>query len=265
MQGKHKPGAKVRALNFIVTGQQRCGAAVIQTSVNSHPNAVCHGDLLHSDPQIRRGHHEDYFGKQRDTKVPDWCSQVTSPEQYLTAKIFDNNLHGERAIGVKVLYPVLRENDLWDYFASWCRLGDFCLIHVNRNPLACYVSLKQAERTNVWQQAINDKTTGDQPTPISIDADELISYCRWHAALQRKVHAMCDDRLEISYRELYLNYREVMQEVFSYLELPPYPDVSPGVRRLKNRDIRNRVINFAEARLQVPPDVQAFFDADDLF
>lgn len=252
-------------LNFVVTGQIRCGASVIQTSVNSHHKAVCHADLLHPESKLRKELHESYFGEQVVGDIPDWCSPLLiSPEQYMTTRIFDNPKFGEQAVGLKVLYPEMRLYELWDYFEDWGRVGDFCLIHITRNPLACYVSMKQAEKSGVWHCDVN-RGTAVVPPPVYIEVEELTWFCRWHVAAQNKIRTLFKDRLEITYKELFLNYKHVMSEVFKFLELPAYPDVAPSVRRLKNRGIRDRVMNYTEARLDSPSEIRPFFDAPDLF
>ena len=104
-----------QVLNFIVTGQLRCGASVIQTSITSHPKAVCHGDLLHSDEAVRRAAHEAYFDRCESERITEWCCpQLTdlSPEQYLTSRIFDRPRYDEQAIGMRMLYPHLQHFDM---------------------------------------------------------------------------------------------------------------------------------------------------------
>ena len=222
---------------------------------------MCHADLLHEDQRRRRLNHESYFGPSNNPEVPDWCHpQLISPEQYLTTRVFDKNPFGEHAIGVKLLYSHLRINDLWEYFQDWCRKGDFCVIHVKRNPVACFVSLKQAQQTGVWHQDVNRREKIAVPRPVDVKVEELVDFVRWHQAYEAKVDAMCDDRLEINYQELFLNYHDVMAGVFDFLQLAPFPDVSPGVRRLKNRNIQDRMANFHWTRLAVPHDVRQFFD-----
>jgi hypothetical protein len=250
-------------LNFVVTGQVRCGGSVVQTSVTSHPSATCHVDLLHEDLIRRKKNHEDYFGESTNPDAPDWCCPgAMSAEQYLTTRVFDHNKFDELAVGTKLLYSHLSGHDLWEYFNHWCRKGDFCVIHVKRNPVACYVSLKQAQKSGVWHEDINRDGNHVQPRPIEANVKELTEFVRWHQAYEAKVNSMCDDRLEIEYRELFLNYHTVMAEVFDFLSLDRFPDVVPGVRRLKNRNIQARMSNFNTTRLAVPYDVREFFDND---
>lgn len=256
-----------RVLNCMVVGQLRAGTSVLQTSINMHSKAMCHGDVLHPDLAVRRKLYEDYFGPDPSEDTPGWyvLGGLVSPEQYLTARIFDHPLYQEQVIGATVPYPRLHEHVLWEYCHERCLEGDFCVIHVRRNPIACYVSLMQAEQTGVWSQLINDRTVIESPHPVRLDPRELTTFCRWHAAHEGKIAMLCDDRLEINYLELITNYPKVMEGVFAYLELSPLPGVRPGVRRLKNRSLRDRVLNFEAARREVPSDVRMFFDADDLF
>jgi LPS sulfotransferase NodH len=252
-------------LNFIVTGQVRCGAAVIESSVASHPQAWCHGELLGQDIEQRKEAHEAYFGENEDADIPDYCyPQLISPEQYLTTRIFDNAIYGEQAVGVKILYDDMLGHQLWEYFQDWCRMGDFCVIHIKRNPVACYVSLKQAQQSGVWSQSINDRHKLARPRPVNVDVEELTRFVRNHAMCEAKVTRTCDDRLEIDYKELFLNYPGVMAGVFDFLSLPPFPEAKPKIRRLKNRNIRDRISNFSVVERTVPHDVRLYFE-DDLF
>ena len=257
-----------QVLNFVVTGQIRCGASVIQTSIQTHPKAVCHGDLLHTNESLRRAAHEAYFGVSESERIVEWCApRLTdlSPEQYLTSRIFDHPRYDEQVVGTRLLYPHLQAFDMWDFCRAQCLRGDFCLIHVTRNPLACYISMKQAEQTGVYQQRIDDRTIVETPQPVNVDIGELTAFCREHAAQERKIREHCDDRLEIEYRDLIVDYNRVIATVFDYLDLPAFPKACPGVRRLKNRSIPDRLFDFHDARAKVPADVREFFDADDLF
>jgi len=253
-------------LNFVVTGQVRCGASVIQTSVRSHPKATCHGDLLHHEEDVRRETHEEYFGAPFKAAMPEHCIPgEVNPEQYLSARVFDSPLNGEEAIGVKVLFPHLKANDLWEFLHERSLEGDFCTILVLRNPVACYVSWKQALQTGVFQQDIDDRQPLNSPLPVDLEPSKLVPFVRWHVAFEERIRQYCDDRLEIHYRELFLNYHEVMGQVFEYLELPPYAAVTPSCRRLKNRSMRQRIANFHTVRLELPDDVRVYLDAEDLF
>ena len=57
-----------------------------------------------------------------------------------------------------------------------------------------------------------------------------------------------------------------MRRVFDHVELPEAPVLaSPSCERLRNKGFEKRVTNWTEVRLDVPNDVKAFIDAEDLF
>lgn len=250
-----------RVLNCLVTGQVRAGTTVVQTSLTEHPSAICHADVLHDSTKVRKEVYEDYFGRCTG-RNPEWFAPQEndlSPEMFLTTRIFDHPRHNEKVVGVRVLYSQIQGHDLWEYIRERCLEGDFCMIHVIRNPLACYVSMKQAEQTKVWSQDINDRTTLDQPAAVWVDPKEFTKFCRRQLASEQKLRLMCDDRLEIEYRELFINYPAVMRGIFQYLGLAPFPEVRPGIRRLKNCGMRERIGNFEYAQQAVPSDVRPYF------
>lgn len=264
-----------RLLNVVVTGQVRCGASVIQTSLQSCPTALCHPELLHPSSAVRKRLHEESFGPSPEHMPLHLVRKEISAEQYLNGRVFDRPYAEEQVVGVKAPYPHLEHWKLWEYLHERCQEGDFAVIHVLRNPLACFVSLKQAEQSGRWYSRVNEPITDYYPAPVTVNPQEFATFCREHLAHEAKLRQMVDDRLEISYLELFFSYQEVMREIFRYLEMPfcghPHCDrhfcrkVSPGVHRMRNRDMRERISNFEQARQQAPGDVRQYFEAADLF
>jgi hypothetical protein len=263
--------AQSRTLNLILVGQQRCGASALQSSIHAHPSAACYDRLFHADPQVRAQAYQDHFD--RDAPVNETeaeqrsrfrCCYVTfaevSPEQYLSTHVFDNPPQGETAVGVHLDYAAIRRYQMWEYFEDWCRAGDFCMLHLRRNPVACYVSLCQARQTGVWQRSVNDRSRTALPSSVAVDPDELTWFCRNYEMDAGKAARMCDDRLEIEYRDLLMDYPRVMAEVFRFLNLPPLPGVCAPVRRLRNRSLVERISNYGLLKSSVPDDVRRYFN-----
>ena len=272
-------------LNTVVTGQVCCGDRYLSAILCDHPSIFCHSVLLDPDDAVRRYYHEDYFGDAGST--PDWLVEGhISGEQYLTNKIFDNPLKSEEVIGVSVLYPHLYARDLWDYFSEWCRVGDFCVIHLKRNPVACFASLK------MWESSGNDLTPlsvtkfdrgytdivghpsmlpaefFSTVSPVHLDLDELYEFVRTHLAADVKVATMCEDRLEISYEELMLNFSSVCPHLFSFLGCEAISQRAmkhwDSVLRLKvsGLSLRNVVSNWYSVCAEAPLDVRPWFDPE---
>lgn len=237
-------------LNFMVVGERKCGHGLLQSALSAHPEMVCHGDVLHSEADTRKREHEEYFGD--SGRVPDWyIPTYLSMEQYLNNKIFDNTLHGERAVGVKVGYQQFVEQDLWDYTTAKCRQGDFCLVHVQRNPVACFVDLL---RSGEGPEG-SDFLRASQHS-VTVEVDALVSFVRGHMGTALKVDRLCDDRAVIPYHELLLDFRGMLLRLFSYLDIRYSSACIPNLRQVQQRDIRSTVSNWEALLRDVPSDVR---------
>ena len=255
-------------VNFVVAGELRSGSAIVQGTIDSLPGAVCHANLFHPDEEVRRACHEGYFGPSRDPKkLPEWyVPGETNPYQYINHRVLDNPLNDEHAIGLRITYDTIRRFELYDLFRERCVEGDFCLVHVVRNPVACFVSQKQAEKTGVWRRGLNDPPSSCIPMSVSVDPEELTTFVRNWVGTQRKIDSSCDDRLVVRYKDLFLNFQRVIRSVIDFLELPDPPmPIAPPTKRLRNRSMRERISNFTRLRFDVPSDVKAFIDARDLY
>lgn len=261
-----------KLVNYVLVGDVRSGASVLASCLNNRREAVCHLGLFHADPNVRRQQHEKYFGIEETVlkpgiQTPWFTDGQTNPWHYLNNVILDNPMRGENAVGVHIDYPTVRKWELFELFQHRCNEGDFCVVHVVRNPVACFISLKQAERSGLWVRGNEQRTNRKDyraPSPMRIDDSELTQFCRDHAAMRRRIQVTCSDLLEINYADL-VDLQDTMRRVFDFLELDEKPDLArPSVRRLANHPIERRITNFAEVRCTVPSDVRQYMTADDL-
>lgn len=260
---------QVRVLNFVVVGNIRSGTSVVQTAICHRGEAYCHADLLNDNPDVCRKQHEAYFGKCPDfnERDPEWFFKgVTNPWQYISRSVFDQPRRDEKAIGVRLLYPTIAQLELFSMFHEKYLEGDFCVIHVERNPVACFISYKQAQRSGLWSQDFGDEPKRS-PMPMSLDLDELIKFCRDHISLSRKIQNACRDALLIHYRDLHFHFQPVMRRVWDFLELDEDNDAPAraGFQRLRNEYVRDRILNIDFLRKTAPSDVRELLDAEDLF
>lgn len=254
--------------NFALVGDARSGVGVVRDTLNNRRDVVCHAELLSADAAARRAAHEAYFGPtpEADTsKAPPWFEEgVKSPIQYLTHDVFPRPRRGEVSVGCAVPFDDVRRLELYDVFEHLYAAGGFSLVLATRNPVAAFVSLRQAERSGTWAW------DGTPPRPlrppaVRLDADDLVAFCRAATATAGKVAAAVPDVLVVRYADLLGDYQAVMAGVFAFVELPDAPQAArPGRRRLPNRPVAERVTNWAELRAVVPPDVRGHMDADDL-
>lgn len=245
-------------LNFVIVGQVRSGSAVLQSALNNLSAVTCHDDLFHVSPEVRRKVHEQYFGEAPSPDLPTWyMPALVNPYQYLSRQIFDQNLREEQAIGVRLTYEQVDKFQFYDLLRDRCQEGDFCMLHVRRNPVACFVSQKQAQESGVYAVDLNKRDT-TPPQPIAVDPQELTQFVRKHEATAGKITASCDDTLEITYRELSRNYSNTLKRALDFIEQPTRLVPQPNYRRLANHDMTKRIANFDELRQKVPADIREF-------
>lgn len=249
-------------LNYMVVGNTYAGHELLQASLTVHPQMVCHGDLFHPDEEVRKQEHEDYFGD--SGKVSDWYQpRLLSVEQYLNNKIFDNTLFGEKAVGVKLDYSNFVQSDLWDYADQRCRSGDFCLLHVTRNPIACFYE---------HQGVVKRMKYGSSDDPFDrfsslsyLEVNELVPFVRDQLANEIKVNRLCGDRAVIPYHELVLDFKGTLQKVCEFLGVQYSSACIPNRKRLKLHDIRSRIANWAQLQVELPSDVKDELHSPTLF
>lgn len=257
-------GTDSRVWNFVLAGSVRAGTSAVSSSVNNYGGAVCHAGLFSADEAVRRAAHEGYFGESSDGSPDYYVPFLTNPWQYLNSRVLDNPLRGEHAVGVSIPYDTISKFDLYDLFETRGRQGGFSLVHVVRNPVACYISLKQAEHSGVWCRTWNGAEVPYLPSPVRINHEDLTAFVAHHEQVCGKLRAACEDRLEIQYRDLCENFQGVMAGVFEFLELPPKPVLAkPGYRRMRNRPMLDRVTNWTEVKLEVSTHIKRLIESDD--
>lgn len=255
-----RPIQETALLNFVVVGQVRSGSAIVQSSLDNLSAVTCHNDLFHSDAKVRQRTHERYFGPASSPDLPTWYMPggETNPFQYLSRQVFDQNKHAESAIGVRLTYDQINAFQFYDLLHERCMEGDFCLIHVRRNPVSCFVSQQQAKESGLYAVDINDRTPRTPPAPLTVNLPELVAFVRQHEAIAGKIDACCDDTLDITYRELSRNLNNTMRRTLDFLEQSTTEPMTPASRRLPNHEMAKRIANLDELRRKAPADVREF-------
>lgn len=250
---------KAPATNCVVVGDTFSGHGEICQALNQHPKVICHGDLIGPDESVRQEAHESYFGTSRGFQ--DWFrGKEISAEQYLSNKVFDNNLHAEKVVGLRLDYSAIIRYDLWEYLERQSRGGDFCLIHVWRNPIASYLA-RQSKPT-----AGPGKLTSMLDTDTTAEmVNKLVSFVSDMLALQSKVRNLTYDYAEVPYHEFVLDSDTTTRRMLQYLGL----DYEGAIPRLKLRPffeiLKDRLTHEDKIREAMPMDMRKFLDEEPIF
>lgn len=237
-------------LNVVVMGNDCSGYGLIQQALDRHERVVCHSDLFHPNENVRKHLHESYFGKTEN--VRDWfTTDGISAEHYLSNKIFNNPLHNEAVVGLRVNYNTFLKHELGDFFKQRCSIGNLCLIHVYRNPVACFIAKEQKRL----------KTRNS----IYIDPKELTEFVRAHNVAAIKLQALFDDYIEFNFHEILLDYTAAVQHVCQFLELPFSPQLINSGLLAYHHSTRYSVVNWKELLAKCDSEVRAQLESPDFF
>jgi hypothetical protein len=244
----HSNATKI--LNVVVLGNDCSGYGLIQQALARHEKAVFHSDLFHHNENIRKQLHESYFGKTDNVK--DWyVPDSISASHYLSNKIFDNALYDEAVVGLRVNYNTFLKHELDEFFRQRCRTGSLCMVHVHRNPVACFIAKEQKRL----------KTRNS----IYIDYKELTDFVRKHHVATLKLQDVFEDYIEFAFHEVLLDYTHAVQSACQFLELPFSPDlVDPGLLAY-HHSTRYSVVNWKELLTKCDSEVRAQLESPDFF
>lgn len=239
-------------LNVVVIGNDCSGTGLIQHAISRHPKAICHSNLFHKNRAVRIEQHERYFGKPDSENVADWYEpSIISVEHYLNNKIFDNALNGEAVVGARVPYDTLLKNELDEYFRQRCQASKLCMIHVYRNPIACFIA-KEQKRLKTEHS-------------VYVSPQEITEYVRQHDVAAIRLREIFTDYLEFNFHEILLDYTHAVKHVCQFLELAFSPDLVNRELMAYHRSNRYSIINWRELASKCNPEVKAHLENPDFF
>ena len=197
-------------MRFVLTGTQRSGLAAVSAQLDAIPGVVCHPfSLLSPDRVERRRYCLDWFGH-------DVCfdPEKHPPGNYLQHAILDDVPRDGKAIGVVLPAEYIQTRDMYEWLAEMAEQGDFCVLHVSRNPLEAWVSAQR------------------KPPVVSLEAAALRAAVDRAESIRWKIaDASGSDFLDVPYDDVCRDIAGVARRMARYLEVtadkyqfpcPPY-------------------------------------------
>jgi LPS sulfotransferase NodH len=227
---------------FVVVGIARTGSTLLTNLLNLSPGALAYGELFRRPTEI--GWDIRPFASRRSDRT--LALYRSAPLDFLDRMIFRSYPRSIRAVGFKLFYYHAEEPP---FRAVWQRLEMDKSIHVihlrRRNILAQLLSLKVAERTQMWAST---STSGAKVEPLALDPDECARHFDWVRGLEED----CADRfgdhpvLDLDYENLVGYQDKSMVGVQHFLGLPPVTGLVPNVKRQRSVPLAIAVANYDE-------------------
>lgn len=200
--------------------------------------------MLHSHPAIASVYEQFAVMRQKDQDAGEqlaWCRQFYSPPL-----IGKKAAHGFKTKLVDVLDP--------SGFAALLKEKNVHIIHMRRrNRVKAVVSRINARRLFESTGAWNLYNEADRMPPMVIDPHTFACYLKEREeadqTLNEFVEALQLPTICITYEDLLLQRDRILGDVFSFLQVPPYP-VQGRTKKHTRDDLRQVVKNFDELRSQ---------------
>jgi LPS sulfotransferase NodH len=227
---------------FVVLSHSRCGSTLLQSTLDSHPQAEVFGEVFHESQYDRaaflgvRGH---FYREGEDAA------------EFLREVVFGGSPHNVRAVGFKLMYYQARESD--GSLRAWEMLRGDTEIHVVHlcrwNLLECFRSYEVACRSQQWYLPVHGEQRIDVP-PFSIEPRRFIGFCEsvlsWRAWAKRAFaeHPIIEVQYE---QDLCHDFSEAMARIQTFLGLRRL-SLRPGIRKQAVIPLDRQVTNFVELR-----------------
>jgi LPS sulfotransferase NodH len=238
--------------NFLLLASARTGSNLLKDLLGGHSKVVCHGEIFNSDV-------EEFGGF-------DWARSYSWRRQLHVSTHFNRPLCSTRTtVGFKVFLSQLEDMNLsLTSFLEFLPSASKVVVLYRENILERYVSLKIAEKTQVWYADTLDELNKTQNETIEVDPKAFVGFAEneievWTAALEQ-LKASKTPFFITSYEELVANRPGVMSELFAFLGLSVADCVRtrPHCLRQNPDPLEKKISNFDKVRkiLQNFPQLQ---------
>jgi hypothetical protein len=198
--------ANLRDDKFIISCAARTGSTMLQQMLDSHPDVLCHGEVLDSGTVgLLSGRYIEKRWKAPEVDALLWRYRSERPEAFLYDVVFD--AQGARAVGFKFKTDEAFAGDRAQraFGRLVARDVDVKVIRLRRrNLLEQYISHQVARRTGVNYM----RADGVPPEvdPITIDAADVIRYMGDVLARERQA-----DEAYASHRQWPVEYEDLLE------------------------------------------------------
>lgn len=234
----------LRVSKFIITCAPRTGSTMLRMMLNSHPDILCHGEVisLNGLPNLGKKYQEEIAQSSEDlARIRD-----EDPVNFLYNYVW--NQQNCKAIGAKLKYRQLEEQ-FQEVFKAILKDSSVLIIHLTRkNLLKRYVSNRLAG-SNKTPTVITDRSNHGTPGKIFIDPqrcmEDISSFqaaeTRFREYFQR--HQTC----EAVYEDLVIPGSHKLVELQNFLGVNPIT-LKPKTIKINSNSLEDNIENYEELK-----------------
>ncbi|MDJ0647723.1 MAG: sulfotransferase [Xenococcaceae cyanobacterium MO_188.B19] len=224
---------KTNYRNFIILSSPRSGTHMLKSSLDLHPNVMCHDEVFNPD-----------YG---------YAFLKNMPED----EILQHFIFREYKPSIKAVGFCLHRSDA-GFRGNWQRLWKMLQENSDLYVLSLF-------RSNLLRRYLSFKVmTGSKSKQIAIELDKeelLEDFQKQRNKVEEFNQEFAQNRiLQVSYEELCQNYSKTMQGIQEFLEIP-YVDLKPKTKKLENRSLKESIKNYETLKQDfVGTEWESFFE-----
>ena len=230
---------------FLVSCAARSGSTMLCTLIRSHPQAICHGEVLAQQQPPLSG---IYVRMNKDN--PDFGREIRRyrdqhPQRFLYDIAF--NPQGRRCVGFKFKTDEAFQPSFKTIREVIAADKDIKIIHlIRRNLLDQYVSHRVVEKTGLT--LLRTKDDRPQVAPFTVDIDHFMAYINDVQQRQQAAFDLYRDHrsLTIAYEDVVSPQSSALDDVQAFLGIDSRPLSTPLVKIIKNNS--EMVLNLKEVQ-----------------
>ena len=212
---------------------------MLQSLLNSHPNAVCMHEILPETAGTPRFYRYNLGRRRRLIEL-----RSKDIGRFLEAVLLEPQPRWVHAVGFKAHY--VQPYDLELRRKTWTLLGaidGLRVIWLNRNPVRSVVSFAIARQTGVW---IGGRLT----QPIRLEPEYLLRRLEYEdlEAAEARSRIEHQDIFEVSFEDIVTDPTAHLSDIQQFLGLPPH-SLQVSLRRQNPRPISQLVSNYVEVEV----------------
>lgn len=242
--------AEPNATSFAILGTQRTGTTLIRTSLSSHPDILCQGEVfnLGKQPYRDEGGYWHYSRQSVGRRITSVINRTRSTEAYLD-QLYRGT--GYAAIGFKLmLNQTHRRPYIWPLLLE---RGIKVILVERRNVLKTLVSRRTASRSGVYHVSQSfrrgSSVTSWTPKKISLATDTLIAdldaisaeRSRWESKLNNL------ERLLVVYEEYTADIQMGNKAMLDFLGVR-YMPISSDLQKVNPDRLEDIILNYDDVR-----------------
>jgi LPS sulfotransferase NodH len=230
-------------INFVIISTQRSGSTLLRTSLDSHPQIRCLGEVFL--PTYKQEHsYYEYLKSKGTSKTSAFLRKSALVYEHL------DHLYGgytTNAAGFKVMYDQIGDHRYgFPMVLRYIRGNDVRVIHlVRENSLNTCISKQFARATRTYH---TDDSSAQ--TAMAIDIPKLIREIRSVEKGKSRWRAILDgDRcLELSYEDFVDNKQAASRRLLDFLEVDSSVQLNSPLKKVLTAPLTESVLNYTELK-----------------